>query len=109
MRIAWLLLPELDSEMTVTRRILERVPDGEGSGSPTRGVFNGASVVIFSRCNAVHRPLARARGKIDWRFFRSAARCMVSLAPPLAKHGPNERPFGILALAEPPDGALAPQ
>ncbi|HXT17118.1 MAG TPA: DinB family protein [Gemmatimonadaceae bacterium] len=32
MRIADLLLPEFDSEMVTTRKILERVPDGPGKG-----------------------------------------------------------------------------
>ena len=32
MRISELLLPEFDTEMGVTRKILERVPDGDGKG-----------------------------------------------------------------------------
>ena len=30
--IADLLMPEFDEEMATTRRVLERVPDGEGQG-----------------------------------------------------------------------------
>ena len=32
--IAELLLPEFDNEMAVTRRVLERVPDGRGEWRP---------------------------------------------------------------------------
>ena len=32
MRISELLLPEYDNEIVVTRRVLERVPDGDGKG-----------------------------------------------------------------------------
>jgi uncharacterized damage-inducible protein DinB len=32
MSIADLLLPEFDSEIAITRRVLERVPDGDGQG-----------------------------------------------------------------------------
>lgn len=35
MSIAELLLPEYDSEIAITRRVLERVPDGEGVGEWT--------------------------------------------------------------------------
>src|SRR6059036_4320760 len=34
MPLAELLLPEFDEEMTVTRRVLERVPDGKASWKP---------------------------------------------------------------------------
>lgn len=34
MTIAELLLPELDAEVAVTRRVLERVPDGKGEWRP---------------------------------------------------------------------------
>src|SRR6266571_8983470 len=34
MPIAELLLPEFDEEMTATRRVLERVPDGKSSWKP---------------------------------------------------------------------------
>jgi uncharacterized damage-inducible protein DinB len=34
MSIAELLLPEYDSEMTITRKVLERVPDGRGDFQP---------------------------------------------------------------------------
>lgn len=39
MRITELLLPEFDNEMTVTRRILERVPDGKGEWKPHEKAF----------------------------------------------------------------------
>ena len=34
MPVAELLLPEFDEEMTATRRVLERVPDGKASWKP---------------------------------------------------------------------------
>ena len=39
MRIAELLLPEWDSEIPVTRRVLERVPDGRGEWKPHPKAF----------------------------------------------------------------------
>jgi hypothetical protein len=36
MSIAEKLLPEFDQEMATTRRVLERVPDDDLTGSPTR-------------------------------------------------------------------------
>jgi uncharacterized damage-inducible protein DinB len=39
MSIADLLLPELDNEIAVTRRVLERVPDGRGEWKPHEKSF----------------------------------------------------------------------
>jgi uncharacterized damage-inducible protein DinB len=39
MRIADLLLPEYDSEITVTRKVLERVPDDRGEWKPHEKAF----------------------------------------------------------------------
>ncbi|HEX8905172.1 MAG TPA: hypothetical protein VF771_10045, partial [Longimicrobiaceae bacterium] len=39
MSIAGLLLPELDNEIAVTRRVLERVPDGKGEWKPHEKSF----------------------------------------------------------------------
>jgi uncharacterized damage-inducible protein DinB len=39
MRIAELLLPEYDNEVTVTRRVLERVPDDRGAWKPHPKAF----------------------------------------------------------------------
>ncbi len=42
MAIADLLLPEFDQEMPVTRRVLERVPDGQGEWKPHEKSFSMA-------------------------------------------------------------------
>jgi uncharacterized damage-inducible protein DinB len=39
MKIAELLLPEYDSEIAITRRVLERVPDGRGEWKPHPRAF----------------------------------------------------------------------
>ena len=65
MRIAELLLPEWDAEIPVTRRILERVPDGRGEWKPHPKAFPVAHLAQLVARLPGWAPMMMQRTELD--------------------------------------------
>ena len=65
MRINELLLPEYDNEITVTRRVLERVPDGKGEWKPQEKAFPLAHLAQLVARLPSWAPMMMARSELD--------------------------------------------
>lgn len=65
MRIAELLLPELENELAITRRVLERVPDGKGEWKPHAKSFPTAHLAQLVARLPGWVPLTLQRTELD--------------------------------------------